>query len=192
MPRKLVLATTTAGLLALTAVAPTATAKSVTWHVLTIPALKKTVNAPSYAPLSLHRSTDWFHERAYNCELHIPAGLTAMGTALKTTESDYQEVLVQVEQVSSHAVAVAAVASQGRSTCKGETRVHLVGLPKGAVAWSDAPAQYKLDINAEVAIGNAIISAQVGPRNAFGAKSDHILIHALAVTVTMYQRAALH
>jgi hypothetical protein len=175
-----------------TGLASPAVAATKTWHKLTVAQLKKTVEAPGYAPAGMTRTATWFHSRPYTCgEMHWPAALSAQGTAMKTIHNSYQEVLVEVDQVKDHVLAVATVREVGVSTCKGMTPIKIAGLPKGAVAWRDGPASYHVDINVELAVGDATVHAMVGPSNAFGKDSVKVLKHALAVTVAAYRSAAL-
>lgn len=175
-----------------TGLASPAAATTKTWHRLTVAQLKKTVEAPGYAPAGMSRTAAWFHVRPYTCgELHWPAALSAQGTAMKRIGNSYQEVLVEVDQVKNHAVAVTTVREVGVSTCKGMTPIKIAGLPRGAVAWSNAPLSYPLDINVELDVGDATVLAMVGPSNAFGQNSVKVLKHALAVTVAAYKHAAL-
>ena len=169
-----------------------AAAATKTWHKLTVSQLKKTVEAPGYAPAGMTRTATWFHVRPSTCgELHWPAALSAQGTAMKTIHNSYQEVLVEVDQVKDHALAAATVREVGVSTCKGMAPIKIAGLPKGAVAWRDGPAAYHVDINVELAVGDATVQALVGPSNAFGKDSVTVLKHALADTVAAYRSTAL-
>jgi hypothetical protein len=169
-----------------------AAAATKTWHKLTVAQLKKTVEGPGYAPAGMSRTATWFHFRPYTCgEMHWPAALSAQGTAMKFIPNGYREVLVEVDQVKNHTVAATTVREVGVSTCKGMTPIKIAGLPKGAVAWSNAPLSYHADINVELAVGDATITAMVAPANAFGKNSVKVLKHALAVTILASRSAAL-
>jgi hypothetical protein len=162
------------------------------YHALSLAQLKKVVATPGWAQAGLKVTTLSFRLRSFDCgTLHLPAGLSGQGEALKTTAKGFQQIFVEVDQVASKGVAKATVVAEGSSTCKGQTPVHLTGFPPGTVEYSEAPPQYNLGIYAEVAVGPAIISAAVRPANAFGKQSVPVLKHALRVAIDAYRKASV-